>query len=274
MVDERATETAGDLLDQSAAAIRNHWSRILALPAGICMAVQWHWSTVTLGIACYVLSEVGGWRRSVKLTKLTKDIDSQARENEELRQFFEQTQQDYFDLLRDQLLILANDVFHFGDTERISVYKHDGEAFLMLGRYSKNPDFDKRGRGIYPDDQGCISKAWREGFAFCKPALPEPNGKNGKAAWKERLEQEWGIPKSVSNNFRMKSRAYAALAIEDVESKRRVAVVVIESTRADRLSFSVIQEEFQIREGKRIARFLKKMELVEPSIRYAHEEGY
>ncbi|TWT74356.1 hypothetical protein [Allorhodopirellula solitaria] len=267
-------ESQNDLLDKTVLHLREHWSRMLAIPAGIGLAVQWHWATVTIAGACFVAAEVGGWKRSVEVAKLAKGIQDRDKEVELLKTICDQSQADYFDLLRDQLVILANDTLGFTDTERISVYKHDGEAFLMLGRYSKNPAFNKRGRSIYPDNQGCIAKAWREGAVFMTEPLPEPSTKAKKKLWKQKMKSDWCIPFGTSNTFSMKSRVYAAVAIEDAETHHRVAVVVLESTSNKIFDNDAIREEFETKEGKRIARFLKKMESIEPSIVFAQSEGY
>lgn len=91
--------------------------------------------------------------------KREKRIENLQKENIELKNKIEEL--DYFKLFEDFLFILASHTLNFGDKERISVYKHEGDVFLMLGRYSKNPNYNKRGRGIYPENQGCIWKGRR-----------------------------------------------------------------------------------------------------------------
>ncbi|WP_208600898.1 hypothetical protein [Mycobacterium malmoense] len=60
-------------------------------------------------------------------------------------------------LLRD----LANDVdIYKGDT-RLSVYRHSGDKFYLVGRVSPNEDYAAVGRTSYPDTQGFIGQVWR-----------------------------------------------------------------------------------------------------------------
>ena len=71
---------------------------------------------------------------------------------------------DYFDIWRVKLAHIAK-TLGFGDQERVSIYKysHEHGVFYMLGRYSEGPDFVRRGRGVYPDNEGCIGRAWQGG---------------------------------------------------------------------------------------------------------------
>lgn len=60
-------------------------------------------------------------------------------------------------LLRD----LANDIgIYKGDT-RLSVYRHSGDKFYLVGRVSPNEDYAAVGRTWYPDTQGFIGQVWR-----------------------------------------------------------------------------------------------------------------
>ena len=60
-------------------------------------------------------------------------------------------------LLRD----LANDIgIYKGDT-RLSVYRHSGDKFYLVGRVSPNEDYAAVGPTWYPDTQGFIGQVWR-----------------------------------------------------------------------------------------------------------------
>lgn len=262
----------------------DHWPRIVSTigtvgigSVGIWFSIRgpdarWYvWLVFILSVVAYILGEICGWKHDNKLSLLNKDLRESEASRNGLEQLLEQTNGDYYALFQDQLSILANDVFEFTDHERISVYKHDGTAFVMLSRYSKNPNYNKKGRGIYPDNEGCIAEAWRDGESFIED-LPDPNTEldNYITAHKNG----WDINKTVSKAFQMQSRSYVALAIED-RHQNRIAVVVFESTCSKgALDSSKIKGLLDSYEGKRIAQFLERMRALEPSPTYAQKEGY
>ena len=178
--------------------------------------------------------------------------------------------QGYFEILDYQLSILANYALGFGDTERISVYKHDDGMFRLLGRYSKNPVFQKRGRPTYPDDQGCIGAAWRNGEAIVEK-LPDPSTDLGEYAG--CLHRDWDIPVDVSTGFRMRSRSLAAFALEDTHD-RRIAVIVFESVRTDVLVYDTLREVVKSTENRRLTAFIDKMKPFEAVPGLAQERGF
>lgn len=71
----------------------------------------------------------------------------------------------------------------------------------------------------------------------------------------------------------MKSRSYAALAIED-RSFRRVAVIVFESTRTNVLKLEGLKSVLDNTEGPRFAGFIDKVKPFEQSLLYARERGF
>lgn len=77
----------------------------------------------------------------------------------------EEEELDYRQHFAHELKITLNDTWGHGDTERISVYRHEGSSFSMIGRYSENPEYTEPGRSIYPADQGVIGLAWTKGEA-------------------------------------------------------------------------------------------------------------
>ncbi len=229
------------------------------------------WLVFVISAIVWLVGEICGWRHKDRLSKLKRQLNDSEASRIGLEDIVSQTSRDYFDLLRDQLSILANDVFRFTDRERISVYKHDGKEFVMLGRYSKNPRFCQKGRGVYPDTEGCIAEAWNNGESMIED-LPDPTLQPEEYA--KRLKDEWHINKQVVRSFKMQSRSYVAIAIEDGR-QTRIAVVVFESTCANgTLAKDQIKLLLDSHEGKRIAQFLDRMRSLEPSPTYAHEEGY
>lgn len=245
---------------------------------------QWWQSSPALVLWVGLLFNVGGsiWgaRRGHTLSNLQGSVQSLKEKldesEDEKRSAIDQAQQETFsmtqgflEMLDAQLAILANQVLKLGDTERVSVYKYSESQFWLLCRYSKNPEFAKRGRQAYPDDQGCIGEAWHYGESYVDD-LPEPSSSH---EYEERFRVQWHIPVEVTRNFRMKSRSYAALAIED-RSFRRVAVIVFESTRTNVLKLEGLKSVLDNTEGPRFAGFIDKVKPFEQSLLYARERGF
>jgi len=203
------------------------------------------------------------WRRSPGIKSLRQRVS-------QLEDILEQSKEDYYQLFEKQLAILANDKLGLRDTERVSVYKYEESKFIMLGRYSKNPEYCKRGRGQYPANEGCIAKAWQNGEVFVA-SLPDP--RTEEEHYLDKMKNTWGINKSVARNFKMKSRCYYGFAIENAE-QQRIAVVIIESVNPEGLVKDEINRVLVGGEGKAIANFLERMQRLEPSPSFAKEEGY
>ena len=238
--------------------------------------IDWVTSWIGWLLACSIAVAIVGTllvrarsRRISEVLKQNTDLQAQIRSYEtEL----EQLVRDYSSIISDFLSDLANNSLEFGDTERISVYKHDGRAFVMLGRYSKNPNFNQHGRGIYPDNQGCIGAAWAQGGEAFEAGLPDPNETPG--LFLEANYQRWSMPYETSNELTMKSRSFAAFALES-RNQHRIAVVVFESTRTD------ILDNEQLRSmmlsgtaGRWLSGMIESMRPVEPSPSYASRKGF
>ena len=215
------------------------------------------------GVVFLLIGNFVAWRRSPGIRSLKKRVS-------ELEDILEQSKDDYFQLIENHLAILANDKIGLSDKERVSIYKFEEDTFIMLGRYSKNPEYCKRGRGQYPANEGIIARAWQNGEAFVAN-LPDPC--NEEDRYLEEMKNTWGINKSTVRNFKMKSRCYYGFAIENAE-QQRIAVVVIESVNPEGLVKDEIKKILVNGEAKAIGNFLKRMRRLEPSPSFAKREGY
>jgi len=203
------------------------------------------------------------WKRTPGLLSLRKRVA-------ELEAILERAERDYYDQLAVELAVILKDVLGYGDTERISVYRHRGGAFQMIGRYSDNPVYRNCGRSIYPDDEGIIGRAWREESATAN--LPDPDAESN--LYHEVLENEWNIDRATAEKFTMKSRSYVARALYEPKGVDCVAIVVVESTEAGILDRDEVLRALETTEGKRIYQFLERKQSLEPDPRYAREEGF
>ena len=215
------------------------------------------------GALLLLLGNIVVWRRTPRTRSLQTRVS-------ELEDIIEQSKEDYFQLIENHLAILVNDKLGLCDTERVSVYKYEEKAFVMLGRYSKNPEYCKRGRGKYPADEGIIAKAWQNGEVFVTN-LPDPDKEEGR--YLDEMKNAWGINKSTARNFRMKSRCYYGFAIEHAD-QQRIAVVIIESIKPKGLEKEKIRGILVNGEAKAIENLLKTMQRLEPNLSFAKKEGY
>jgi hypothetical protein len=140
----------------------------------------------------------------------------------------------------------------------------------MIGRYSEDPVYNKRGRSLYPDDEGVIGAAWRSGEATAD--LPDPEEQ--KELYYQILQEEWNIDRATAEQFEMKSQSFVAKALYDPKGFQRVAIVVVESTQAGILDKGKVLRALETTEGKRIYQFLERKQSLEPDPGYAREEGY
>ncbi len=139
---------------------------------------------------------------------------------------------DHYDMVCRYLSSLSP---HLGlkPSDRISLYKYSDGKFLLIGRSSPNPEFDKRTQTAYSPMQGCIREAWKDGECTI---LNLPNPQTDLEKYSQELYEKYGIPIEISQKFRMKSRSYYGLAIHDNTrmGKLRRAVVIVESCKAYR----------------------------------------
>jgi hypothetical protein len=212
-------------------------------------------------LACFIGGTIWNWTRQPRVTKLQQQVTR-------LESKVDRYEHDYFEHFRNTLILLSKEL-EFGDTERISVYKHEGRAFVMLGRYSKNPLFDQSGRGIYPDSEGCIGRAWTSSESTVSN-LPDPE--TNLAAYIAEV-QKWNLSESTIRSLRMKSRSYAAFAIDDSKGARRIAVVVFESVLPEGLRIADLRTAMPA-QGKRLAQFIEAMRDMEPTPTFATGEGF
>lgn len=203
-------------------------------------------------------------------------LSSLRHQNEELNDFAEGLERGYPELMRFVLGSLFKGQLKLTHTERISIYRYDGNAFRIVGRFSQNPEYDQYGRALYPADQGCIAAAWREDKCLVQD-VPDPTKNMMK--YKEFMESRWGIPGNVVENMRMKSRFYAAFSLTSSLQQRPIGVVVIESTRTPdvdpKKALSVQRiERIMLAERHRLAQFLEIVGTFGPDLDYARTEGY
>lgn len=159
------------------------------------------------------------------------------------------------------------------DTDRVTLYKHNGKAFILLGRYSSNPSFQSNGRPIYADSEGCIGIAWRNNESIITE-LPDPHL---EAHDYLKFQLGYYLQRETIQNLNMKSRSYAAFRIQEPEGLNPLAVVVFESIRINCLDIEEIRRKIrEDSEGKMIGHLLYAMRGLnwDPDPSFARERGF
>jgi hypothetical protein len=136
-------------------------------------------------------------------------------------------------MICDDLRILV-DILQLFSSGRASLFLHKKDHFILVGRYSPMPAFRRSlGRVTYPDEQGCVARAWERGEAE-DPDLPEAGPLNlpPKKQWLQRQYQQQ-VPEEIASAFTMRSRSYAAIRLDFAQRQLGVLVIENEQVTAD-----------------------------------------
>lgn len=258
--------------------LRNYWTNILSIFSALGLGLvgvlksisqgDWEWKSY-YGII-FTLSVIGSL--AGQLFQLLDSPGKRSLQIEYERLVASSTERKESDLIiiKNELMLLS-EILGFGSEERISLYTHQSQKFVMISRYSKNPEYDKKGRGIQDENQGVIGRAWREGSAFVCD-LPASNGSDD-FEYLRITEMNWSIDRSVARKFSMKSRTLGAYSIENTQGIRAF-VLVFESM--DPLGF--LPEDLDdlmrnSREMERISLLLDHLRNVTPELDIPLNEG-
>jgi hypothetical protein len=255
---EVATAVGGIFLAYGGLAGLNPWEE------GLLEFASWAGAMFLLGSVLVFCGTIAGIKRARAARPLQKKL-------ERFEGILEQMVGVHYDLCSTTLARILRDTFRYGDSERISVYRHRGEnAFQIMGRHSENPVYKQRGRPIYPADQGVLGYAWRHKTATAE--LPDPEEHLDQ--YYQVLEEEWGISRQVAENFTMKSRSLVACAVYEPKNIDPVAVVVVESTKVGILEKDVVVPAImEGKDGDIIYDFFEMMQPLEPDLAYTREQG-
>lgn len=162
---------------------------------------------------------------------LIEENEQLKKENEQLKEDTSQLSEDVNSLCENYLFKLAKGPMKFGTVEgcheRMTLYAHSSNgSFIPIGRVSFNPEYSKKGRVSYPDDQGCIAKAWQNDWYFSNDY---PNPETATKRYYQRCEKD-DIPESVMQGIKMKSRLYCGYRILDNSGTEPLAVLIVEAT--------------------------------------------
>lgn len=166
---------------------------------------------------------------------------------------------EYSKLFNDQLVFMSKSL-GFTANERISVYRHEINKFIIIGRYSINQKHNIIRVTQYPDDQGFISKAWLSelGDLYIHGLPPYAVGQKAKNPYYESIKKQCNIDAGRLEQMRMKSRNYYLKTLNDIGDTKRLAIIVFESIDENKLVKDKINTLIAS-EAQRITSFITKM---------------
>lgn len=198
-----------------------------------------------------------------------KSMSKLKRENDELSLELGRIAENILSLFEAVLLALAAklDLDEAG-TERVSIYVHRPEtgSFVPCGRYSHNPNLKKKGRSFLPDGEGCIARAWEEGWHF----NDEFPCSSRTSAYTEYMKDQYNIPRNTTRRMKMKPQLIAAKRVSSYGVP--VAVIVVESTQAGGL-LEVDLKELLVELAEEYGRMLSAVDKYIPDPHSAEEVG-
>lgn len=155
-----------------------------------------------------------------------RTVQEEINKNLQLKKSIKTYQEEYYKLCSNNILHLF-DSFYTTGGERISIYKHHGDHFTLLGRCSKNPAFNKYTDYKYRENEGLIGKGWNENEVIITGS-PKWIGK-GKD-YKDFMKTRCSITDRRLNKIRMKSRSLFIKTINDSNTASNPdGIIVFES---------------------------------------------
>lgn len=245
----------------------------------------WGWPSIFWGqvffVTCAISSvfliaeeKIAQNRTQDELQRTREELDRVRSELESVSQELEQARGDYTDRLREYLKMMSAHLLGpFGNADRVSIYKHDGKAFVLLGRYSDNSDLELKNSGYYPDNVGLLSEVWGTGKIVKNvkhdPTADEPS----RRSYCEYQIKQLGMNQEALDRMRMWSRSYAGFRLRHHHSDERLGIVMFESLAYQRFKQADVDAIFPEGESRRLAAWLHSNEHLEPSPALAAAEG-
>lgn len=200
-------------------------------------------------------------------------------EKEDLQRRLDAVASDY-DAFFDLVVRAMSTAATLTHSERVSLFRHDSDHFVLVARHSNNPEYKRRGRPSYPEREGCLAKAWAAGEAHVT-VVADPV--NNTAGYLQELETKHNVPNEVGGKLTMKSVVLDAYALRD-RLGDHTAVVVFESVRrrskghADRSRGQSPPELAKLKEsvesyGSVITGLLETLKPTQPALEDARREG-
>lgn len=198
-------------------------------------------------------------RRTKRLSQIEQENDAKSSRIQRLENDIDELYAEYNKIFNSQLALMAKSL-NFTTNERISVYRHEKDRFVIIGRYSLHHHYNTIRLKEYPDDQGFISKAWLSptGELYINNIPKENQLKTPKNPYYASINGQCVIDFERLKQMRMKSRNYFLKTLNDLEDTNRLAIIVFESIDENKLAKDRIISLLET-ESQRITSFITKM---------------
>lgn len=140
-----------------------------------------------------------------------RTVQEEINNNLQLKKSIKNYQEEYYKLCSNNILHLFESFYSTGG-ERISIYKHQGDHFTLLGRCSKNSAYNKNTDYKYSDNEGLIGKGWSENEVI---VTGSPKWVKNGADYKMFMKNQCNITDKRLKKIRMKSRSLYVKTIND-----------------------------------------------------------
>lgn len=164
---------------------------------------------------------------------------------------------EYYTLCSDYIKDIFKEFFIKtpGGNSRVSLYKHQGTHFSLLGRYSDNPAYSKRGQETYSDNEGFIAIGWQnKTFEIHDAPLWKKNG----ASYKSFMKENCNIDDNRLKNITMKSRSFYIYRFDNESASNPHGIIVFERMNENEISIDIINDIFTNHQSQIIS-LLKSM---------------
>lgn len=199
---------------------------------------------VAIGILCAAGSIVYNRRRHrPALHALTTDNETLKGKVTECEAQIDNRVANLVDVVKVLLRDLASDLDIYKTDTRLSVYRHSGNQFYMVGRVSPNETYAAIGRKAYPDTQGFIGEVWHRPDDRNYVTFPAD-----RTAWLETQEKSFKFSRAEANTLKMQTvammatklrrdthgEAFGVLCIECDKTRSTVKATTIDAVRQSR----------------------------------------
>ena len=182
------------------------------------------WAALAVAlIVCWYQSS----SQALDVDDLRVKLEQAERDSRKLDAYLSDVQETLEDIPGRLLVLVAEGELALGQYDRISLYRYRSEdrCFVGLARFAMHTPYSAWRRRTYPEDEGFISQAWRNGIYYIED-LPSPDNFD---EYVSAVQSRAHIDRSVLKEMRMKSRAYFCVSLR--HQHRQVAVLVIETTQ-------------------------------------------
>lgn len=230
------------------------------------------WSILIIAIALSFLFQYKSYVKAKTDTQKNETIKNQAEKIQLLESTIEKIEGVNYKLFQYVLISLFTKL-GLDSSDRISIYKKIKDRFVIMSRYSINPEFESINRKHYPISEGFIGVALQKGDFFINN-LPE-FVHSKKESYYNIVQKNCNIDKETLRNMKMKSRSFYCKALTDAAGIERRAVIVFESMSPNKLDKEELLKVLQIEEHKLVA-FIDNVRLRLPDIDtiIAQENGF